>query len=128
MTTATKLAELARANQKVVTSTNAYEEFEKKVEEGSKKYVEYVIAKCTELAIQGYGSVYITIDRTTDMFHKDEGRNSCYSADYVCALLYKNGFMFDHTKEIDLYDVLQTKLVWDNNLPSSKSCIGMRWE
>ena len=162
MKTASKLAQLARANQnkqekvqltkdgKVVfigTKESAEkwmgkndgtysiekwkpQSFEKKVRWGSHQYVRYVIKRCKELASKGYGSVKITIDKTTDMFGVDEGRNSCYSESFVCKLLSQEGFTIDWYGEDarDHYDAISGTLIWDETLPKSPDRIGMSWE
>ena len=104
--------------------------FEKKVKWQSHQYVRFVIKSCTELASLGYGSVEITIDRTTDLFEVDEKRNSCYSADFVYELLLEQGFEFDKSMDIDHYDAISTIIVWDKTLPKAPSSmnIGMCWE
>lgn len=104
--------------------------FEKKVKWQSHQYVRFVIKRCTELASLGYGSVEITIDRTTDLSGIDENRNSCYSLDFVCDLLKDKGFEFDKSMDTDHYDAISTILVWDNTLqlaPHNME-IGMCWE
>jgi hypothetical protein len=107
-----------------------YEQFQKKVAWGSHHYVRYVIKRCKELASKGYGSVKITIDRTTDMFDVDEGRNSCYSYSFVCKLLVQEGFTFDWYGEdsCDHYDAVSGTLIWDETLPKFPEEISMSWE
>lgn len=107
---------------------NHHLSFEKKVRWGSHQYVRYVVNQCKELASKGYGSVEIKIDRTTDLFQIDEGRNSCYSAEFVSILLQQNGFVFDGL--IDHYDAFSTILTWDKELPQAPSSmkIGMCWK
>lgn len=104
MTTAEKLAQVAKQNQPKKV------EFQKKVRWGSHQYVRYIIKRCKELALKGYGSVEITIDKTTDLFQVDEGRNSCYSHDFVVQLLQKEGFKLQALE--DFYDAQSYILYW----------------
>lgn len=87
-----------------------YEQFQKKVRWGSHQYVRYVIKRCKELASKGYGGVLITIDKTTDMFEMDEGRNSCYSHNFVVQLLQQEGFVLNPFE--DYYDAQSYILYW----------------
>lgn len=73
--------------------------FLKKVRWGAHQYVHYVINECKKLAQRGYGFVKITIDKTTDLFMMDEGRNSCYSAEFIKNLLQQEGFTFGKENE-----------------------------
>ena len=128
MNTASKLAQLARANQKKQ-EVNPYESFKKKVKWGSHQYVRFVKERCKELALKGYGGVEITIDKTTDLFDIDEGRNSCYSSEFVCQLLGREGFVFGDEYE-DHYDAFSNDLIWDKELPKAPDSmkIGMCWK
>lgn len=126
MNTATKLASLARANQSPVKSSSS--DFEKKVRWGSHQYVRFVVNEAKERAMKGFGSVVITIDKTTDLFSVDEGRNSCYDSSFVCELLHKEGFTLDNGQYEDHYDAFSTILIWDKGLPQSPNRIGMCWK
>jgi 3-methyladenine DNA glycosylase AlkC len=87
-----------------------YEAFQKKVAWGSHQYVRYVIKRCKELASKGYGSVEITIDKTTDMFNKIESKHRGYSHDFVVKLLSQEGFeLHDY---VNHYDAISYILYW----------------
>lgn len=107
--------------------------FLKKVRWGSHQYVRYAINECKKLAQRGYGFVKITIDKTTDLFMMAEGRNSCYSAEFIKNLLQQEGFTFgkeDKNSYKDHYDAFSDILVWDKNLPIAPDTekIGMSWK
>ncbi len=130
MKTASKLAQLAKANQKK--QENPLDAFDKRVRWGSHQYVRFVKQECKKLALQGYGSVSITIDRTTELFTVDEKNNRCYSYTFVVRLLRNEGFTFS-TKEtdyVDHYDAFTSVLIWDNDLPKAPNSmrIGMSWK
>ena len=161
MKTASKLAQLARANQnkqekvqltkdgKVVfigTRESAErwmcenggtysvekwkpQSFQKKVSWASHQYVRFVKQRCKELASKGYGSVEIKLDKTTDLFNVDEGRNSCYSAEFVFSLLNREGFIWKN-EPTDYYDAISDVIIWDRELPQAPSSekIGMCWK
>ena len=127
MNTASKLAEIAKANHKPV-NNNILNTFDKKVKWGSHQYVRFVINEAKERASKGFGSVKITIDKTTDLFNLDEGRNSCYSSALVCSLLHQQGFKFNNEEFEDHYDAFSFRLVWDDTLPTSPNKIGMCWK
>lgn len=131
MNTAIKLSQLARDNKKKQ-EENPLDAFDKKVRWGSHQYVRFLKKECKKLALQGYGSVRITIDRTTELFMTDEGRNSCYSSSFVISLLCNEGFRFSQ-KEGDYedhYDAFTNVLIWDENLPQAPNSnrIGMCWK
>jgi hypothetical protein len=129
MNTASKLAQLARANQKKQEKP-IVDSFQKKVSWGSHQYVRFVKERCKELALKGYGGVEIKIDKTTDLFGVDEGRNSCYSHAFVLKLLQQEGFDIYDTPEGDCYDAQIYTLFWAYNLPfaPSNEKIGMCWK
>lgn len=133
MKTADKLSKIARTNQPEQVKENLYESFNNKVNLGSLKYVDFVINQCKELSMKGYGSVKITIDKTTDLFNTDEGRNSCYSSQLVVSLLTKEGFEFlsyyDKNVYIDHYDAFSDIISWDKTLSTAPNSmkIGMSW-
>lgn len=124
-TTANKLAQIARENQKQIKRNS----FAEKIKWESHQYVRYVKQRCETLALKGYGSVRITIDKTVDIFQTDEHRNSCYSFDFVCTLLKREGFKFG--KYItDHYDAMSLDLIWEETLskaPNSER-IGISWK
>ena len=128
MKTASKLAQLARANQNKQEKPMV-DSLQKKVSWGSHQYVRYVKQKCKELALKGYGSVEIKLDKTTDLFNIDEGRNSCYSADFVFTLLNREGFIWKN-EPTDFYDAISDILIWDRELPQAPNSekIGMCWK
>ena len=128
MITASKLAQLARANQNKQEKPMV-DSLQKKVSWGSHQYVRYVKQKCKELALKGYGSVEIKLDKTTDLFNIDEGRNSCYSADFVFTLLNREGFIWKN-EPTDFYDAISDILIWDRELPQAPNSekIGMCWK
>jgi len=128
MITASKLAQLARANQNKQEKIMV-DSFQKKVFWGSHQYVRYVKQRCKELALKGYGSVEIKLDKTTDLFNTDEGRNSCYSADFVFTLLNREGFIWKN-EPTDFYDAISDILIWDRELPQAPNSekIGMCWK
>ena len=125
--TANRLASIAQANQKSKVKDPMIA-FQKKVRWGSHQYVRHVVKRAEKEAELGYGSVRITIDKTTDLFQTDEGRNSCYDSSFVCGLLSQQGFKFNNGEYADHYDAFSTELVWDKNLPTSPNKIGMSWE
>ena len=127
MNTASKFAQIAQANHKPVVN-NSYEDFQKKVRWGSHQYVRFVIKEIEQRALKGFGSVDITIDKTTDLFNVDEGRNSCYSSGFVCDLLTQKGFSFNNGYYEDHFDAFSTTLIWSKDLPKSPDKIGMCWK
>ena len=130
MNTATKLAQIARANQKKNTpDTSPFHKFHHKVRWASHQYVRYVKTRCKEIAIKGYGSVEIKLDKTTDIFNVDEHRNSCYSAEFVIKLLNNEGFIWKN-EPTDYYDAVSDVIIWDKDLPQAPQSekIGMSWK
>lgn len=125
MNTAIKLAQIAQANHVTKTPLSS---FEKKRVWEAHQYVRYVVKEATERASKGFGSVRITIDKTSDLFGVDEKRNSCYSSEFVCQLLSQKGFRFDHEEYEDHYDAFSTNIIWDDSLPKSPVRIGMCWK
>ena len=65
----------------------------------------------------------------TDLFNVDEGRNSCYSADFVFSLLNREGFIWKN-EPTDYYDAISDVIIWDRELPQAPSSekIGMCWK
>lgn len=126
MTTADKLAEIAKANQQPKVKKN---DPQKRAKWASHQYVRFVNRKCKELAKKGYGSVLITIDFTWDMFSIVE---KCgYSGYFVCALLEQDGYILDGEEErIDHYDAITMQLTWASDLPQAPDSmkIGMTWD
>lgn len=102
---------------------------QKKISWGSHQYVRYIKLRCKELALKGYGSVEIKMDKTTDLFNIDEGRNSCYSVNFVLKLLNQEGFIWKN-EQTDFYDAISDVLIWDKDLPQAPNYekIGMCWK
>lgn len=120
-----KLAEIAKANQQP-SKEDIYGKFLKKAQWESHQYVRYILKSCKKLATQGYGSVTIGIDRTTELFEKDEGRNSAYIASFVEKLLLEHGFSLNEPD--DCYDAIYYLLTWDETLPISPERLGLSWK
>lgn len=126
MTTADKLAEIAKANQQSKRKENNPQ---KRASWASHEYVRFVNRKCKELAQKGYGSVQITIDFTWDMFGIVE---KCgYSGYFVCSLLEKEGYILGGEEErVDHHDAITMLLTWAVDLPKAPDSmkIGMTWD
>ena len=90
---------------------------------GSHKKVNSIIKQVEELALKGYGSVKITLDKTTDVFMVSELENRFYSETEVCNLLCNEEFTLEPIE--DYYDAQSYLLVWHKDLLKYPKSIGM---
>ena len=115
------LSAIAQANKVIKLPCKPGETFEDLISKGSKAKVDSLLLKFEELAKQGFGSVTIGLDGTSEMLMQDEGTGCFYSESEVIELLYGLGFRLE--KVNDYYDARDYKTSWDNNLPHSKDTV-----
>lgn len=93
----------------------------------SHQYVRFVKKECFKRANEGYGSVVIKLDKTTELFMIDGKKNSAYIASFVCQLLKQEGFSLSDIID-DFYDAETRLLTWNSDLSTSPIDIGMSWK
>lgn len=124
---ANELAEIAQAANQVLAMENINEKSEydwfNKVSTGSHEKVGSMMKQLKELALNGFGSVEIKLDKTTDMFMTKESENRFYSEIEVCIILQGKGFKLEPLE--DYYDAQSYLLVWHKELDKFPVAIGM---
>lgn len=120
MSFAKQLSELAQMNS----SKKKREESAdiRKISSDTDRYVEFVLRKCQEKAANGMGGTVIAIDKTTDLFGIDEGRDSAYSHDAVVTILKQKELALEEIE--DMYDTIVYNLIWDKDLHLDRERIG----
>lgn len=109
--------------QMPISYNNPEKLWSKQVSIGSHKKFESILNHVENLAKNGYGSVNIKLDKTTDMFMVKESKSRFYSEQEVCTLLINEGFKL--TPIEDFYEAQSYHLIWHDDLVKSYCNIGM---
>jgi hypothetical protein len=127
-TFARKMQALASERREQIDAENQnkidpYVEIQQRIHLNSVKHVQFIMRQVEIQAQQGFGSCFIMIDTTTDMFFCMEHSTS-YSAIAVRKLCEAEGLRLGRELE-DYYDAYKCKITWHKGLPESQYSIPM---
>ena len=95
--------------------------FEDKIITGTNAYVDFVIKKCTEIALKGYGGCRLNINKSVDLGDMDEYYNKFYSLHQVLNILGEKEFTMKLDR--DYVDTTLYFIIWNKDLQISKALI-----